>query len=101
MVLATDSNKLVILDSSIDRKWDGFFHYAQQSDAKTIVIRMNVPKAILRKRLERRDKDMGNRNNLDTFIEQFNDCKKHVTADLELTTDYTYKTVLRQLQSNV
>jgi hypothetical protein len=53
---------------------------------------------VLQVRLLRRDGETtSHRQNLELFIEQFENCKKHVMADIELAVDYNYDDVLSRV----
>jgi len=93
-IMAHDANKFVIVDAGQDRQWKRFFEHAKEWKAKPIIIRLNVPEKILRKRLiEREGVESGHVARLKTFIEQFEHCKKFVKADIELPVEYDYEAV--------
>jgi len=101
-ILANDANKFIIIDAGQDRQWERFFAHAKEWKAQPIIIRLNVSKELLQERLSRRDsKTTNHRRNLELFIEQFENCKKHVVADIELVADYNYDEVLARVKELV
>jgi len=98
-ILVNDANKLVIIDAGQDRQWERFFTHAKEWEAQPIIIRLNVPKEVLQQRLLRRDGEtMSHRRNLELFMEQFENCKKYVVADIELAVGYNYSDVLARVK---
>jgi predicted kinase len=99
-ILQNDLNKLVILDSSIDRTWPAFFETAEKAKVKTFVIRMNCDREELLRRLEKRGRNdiIDHKTYLDTFLAQFNICKANVVADMELEPDYDYNAALQRIK---
>lgn len=97
-MLSNDANKFVIVDAGQDRQWERFFAHAKEWNAHPIIIRLNAPKEVLQERLLRRDGETTSyRRNLELFIEQFENCKKYVTADIELAVDYNYDDVVSRV----
>jgi predicted kinase len=98
IIMAHDANKFIIVDAGQDRQWERFFQHAKQWNAKPIIIRLNVPEEIVRARLiEREGMEGGHVAQLGTFIDQFENCKKLVKADIELGPDYEYEAVKSQV----
>lgn len=96
-----DANKFMILDASLDRTWPIYFASVKRFGAIPIIIRLDIPKNVVIERIKARDKeDFGkfNRHEIDTFYEQFENCKKHVPASITLGADYDYESVLRQVR---
>lgn len=94
-ILAEDRNKFIIIDASLDRSWPRFFEHAKEQRAKPIIIRLNVPKETVMKRIEARPEGhVGKVADLDDYYKQFECSKKEVPASLELDENYDYKTVL-------
>jgi len=98
--LEHDANGLIVIDASLDRTWPLFFDHAKQQRALPIVIRLNVPREVILRRVEARHAhDFGKVSDLDTFFEQFETSKKEVPADIELDEKYEYSDVLRRVAS--
>lgn len=98
-IMEKDANKFVIIDASLDRTWPLFFDHTTEHGALPIVIRLDIPKEVVEKRVNLRDKnDFGSVTNLDTFYEQFENSKKHVKATITLGVGYDYGAVLSELQ---
>lgn len=94
-ILEKDANKLIIIDASLDRSWPRFFEHTRKQHAKPIIIRLNVPKETVSARIAARPEGhVGKIANLDEYYDQFERSKKAVAADLELTQEYEYETVL-------
>lgn len=98
VIMNEDANKRVIIDASLDRTWPLFFEYTTEHGARPVVIRLDVPRTVIEKRLgERSRDDFGNVSNLDDFFEQFENSKQNVKADIELGVHYVYDDVLRRV----
>ena len=99
-VLHDDNNKLVILDSSIDRSWDVYFEHVKIEEIEPFIIRFDVPYDVVRERLVSRD---GSKHmhvaQLDVFISQFENCRAHVPATMTLGEVYDYDDVLEEVKS--
>ena len=97
-IMEQDANKFVIVDASLDRTWPLFFEHTREHEALPIVIRLDVPREVIEKRIAARPKgDFGSVTNLDTFFDQFENSKKHVQATMTLGLDYDYEQVLTRL----
>jgi predicted kinase len=98
-IMDKDANKFVVVDASLDRTWPLFFEHTTEHGALPIIVRLDVPRAIVEKRVrERSEGDFGKVSELDTFYLQFENSKKHVPATLTLGADYDYTDVLRRLK---
>ena len=94
-----DANKFVIVDASLDRTWPLFFEHTREHGAMPVIIRLEVPREIVEKRIEARSKDdFGSVTNLDAFFDQFENSKRHVPATMTLDYDYEYADVLARLK---
>jgi predicted kinase len=101
-IMDEDANKFVIVDASLDRTWPLFFEHTTEHGALPIIIRLEVPRHIVEKRVsERGEDDFGKVTGLDSYYAQFENSKKHVPATLTLGADYDYEDVLRQLKELV
>jgi dephospho-CoA kinase len=100
-ILRNNPNKVIILDSSIDRSWPGFFETAKEADAATFVIRMNCKREEIAQRLRERGRDTEYISRHEVFFEQFEICKRAVAADIELESDYVYETVLGSIKEKL
>jgi predicted kinase len=100
-ILHSDANKVVVVDSSIDRTWPRFFETAEKAGAGTFVIRMNASRKEIEKRLEARGKSSEYRTRHEVFFEQFDNCRQAVTADLELKPNYNYDEVLAKVKERL
>lgn len=97
-IMEHDANKLVVIDASLDRTWPLFFEHTREHGAKPVIIRLNVPRPTIEKRISERFRDdFGNVANPDAFFEQFENSKKKVKADIELDQHYDYGEVLRSV----
>lgn len=97
-ILRTDKNQLIVIDASLDRTWPRFFEHAQAQQAKPIIIRLNVPRGVVEARIKARPEGhVGKVSDLDIFYEQFERSKKEVKATLELSENYDYETVHREV----
>src|SRR5581483_7455254 len=54
-IIAQDKNKFIVLDGSVDRSWEYFFALAKKLRALPIVIRLEVPLEVVKKRIADRD----------------------------------------------
>jgi dephospho-CoA kinase len=98
-IMDEDANKFVIVDASLDRTWPLFFEHTTEHGALPIIIRLDVPRAIAKKRVsERGADDFGSVGDLDRFYTEFENSKKHVPATMTLGADYDYGDVLRQIK---
>lgn len=98
-IMEHDTNKLVVIDASLDRSWPLFFEHTREHGAMPVIIRLNVPRRVIEARIsERSGDDFGNVTNLDMFFEQFENSKRKVKADIELDLYYDYDTVLRRVK---
>ena len=101
-VMEKDANKLVIIDASLDRTWPLFFEHTTEHGALPIVIRLDIPRSIVERRIRQRDKDdFGYITNLDGFYAEFENSRKHVPATMTLGADYEYNDVLRRVKEMV
>ena len=101
-IMANDANKLIILDGSLDRTWEIFFKTASNLKAMTIIIRLTLPLTIIRDRLRIRDKeDSKLLDQMERFKNDFEECQKHVAADLTLGKDYNYAEVLEFVRNKL
>lgn len=101
-ILEKDANKCIIIDASLDRSWPRFFDHAKEQRAQPIVVRLNVPRAEVERRIHaREDHDFGKIEDLDAYYEQFENSKKNVIADLELDSDYDYENALAELRLKI
>ncbi len=98
-VMEHDANKFVIIDASLDRTWPRFFEHANEHHAKTIVIRLDIPRDSITKRLDDRPEGHAGKRGIEMYYQQFENSKKHVAADITLGADYDYKGVLRQVKA--
>lgn len=97
-IMKNDRNKFVILDASIDRAWPVFFSHVAEWGISPIVIRLNVPRAILKQRLQERDGiDNIHLERFDKFMTQFENCKAQVPVDFELETNYDYNQLVQHI----
>lgn len=97
-ILEKDANKFIIIDASLDRSWPRFFEHAREQRAKPVIIRLNVPKETVVKRIEARPEGhVGKVADLDDYYKQFERSKKEVFAHLELDENYDYETVLSKV----
>ncbi len=97
-ILKESQNKVVIADSSIDRLWPAFFETAERAEVPTFVIRMNCSKEEIERRLKLRGRSDSYIGRHEVFFEQFETCRQHVVADLELEPDYDYDAVLAAIK---
>jgi predicted kinase len=101
-IIQSETNKLIVLDLSIDRTWERFFDYAQNIQAKPIIIRINVPIEVLRKKLsERSDTLYISPDRFEGYVMDFENSKKHVVADFELDQDFNYDELLIDIKKRI
>lgn len=94
-IQADSANKFVILDASLDRHWQQFFDEAAHQDALALVIRLQVPPVIIRRRLVQRDRTATEwLRQIPQYFHDYQDCMRHVEADLTLASNYEYSRVL-------
>jgi predicted kinase len=85
VIMNEDANKRVVIDASLDRSWPLFFEHTREHGARPVIIRLNVPREVIEKRIaERPEGDVGKVANLDDFFWQFENSKRKVKADIEL-----------------
>lgn len=100
LIMEEDANKLVVIDASLDRSWPLFFDHTREHSAKSVIIRLNVPREIIEKRIGKRSEgDFGRVANLDDFFRQFENSKQKVKADIELDQAYDYTDVLGRVKA--
>lgn len=97
-----DQNKFVILDVSLDRRWDIYFNSIKEYGATPIIIRLNPPLDVIRERLRLRDGDNSALlQQLDRFKSEFDNCSQHVEADITVGETYDYEHVLQVVRDKV
>jgi predicted kinase len=97
-ILEKDANKFIVIDASLDRSWPRFFEHASQQQARPIVIRLNVSKDTIQKRIAQREEGhVGKVQDIDMYFDQFENSKREVKADIELSEKYEYSDVLGQV----
>jgi len=100
VIMRDDANKLVVIDASLDRTWPLFFEHTTEHGALPVIIRLDVPRTVVEKRISERPKsDFGSVTNLDKFFEQFENSKQNVKADIELDESYDYQDVLEHVSA--
>lgn len=101
-MITYDKNKFVILDVSIDRRWDIFYDHVKELNALPIVIRLNPPINVIRERLRIRDDNNGAiLNQLNRFKDEFDNCCQHVEADITVSKKYDYGQVLEAVRGKI
>jgi len=99
-ILHDDSNKLVILDASIDRSWGVYFDHVREENIEPFIIRFDAPYDVIRDRLTARDgSDHVHVQKLDQFISQYENCKAQVPATITLGESYDYDETLAQIKT--
>jgi hypothetical protein len=101
-IIKTEKNKLLVLDLSIDRTWERFFDYNRTLSTKPIVIRINVPIEVLRKRVsDRTEAGHFSPDRFEGFVMDFENSKRHVVADFELQPDFDYEKLLADIKKRI
>ena len=95
-IMHNDANKFVILDASIDRSWSVFFEHTKEDDITPIIIRLVVSHDTLRQRQLTRDGFVHPR--FDEFVAQFENCRRQVEVDIEITEQYEYGDVFDRVR---
>lgn len=100
--MVNDKNKFVVIDVSLDRRWDIFYAHVKELNALPIVIRLNPPIEVIRKRLLERDGPDGTLvKQLDRFKREFDNCCEHVKADVTIGENYDYGQVLNAVKDKL
>jgi predicted kinase len=99
-ILKEDTNQCIIIDASIDRSWPTFYEFAAKCEAKTFIIRLDIPTAIVRQRLLERDGAI-NEEKMRNFRSDFDAGKQNIPADIELGTDYNYGEILAVVKARL
>jgi predicted kinase len=98
VIMNEDANRRVVIDASLDRSWPLFFDHTREHGALPVIIRLNVPRPVVEKRISERNRDdFGSVTDLDTFFAQFENSKQKVRADIELDQSYDYQDVLKRV----
>lgn len=100
VIMNEDANRRVVIDASLDRSWPLFFEHTREHGARPVIIRLNVPREVIEKRIaERPEGDVGKVANLDDFFWQFENSKGKVKADIELGQAYDYTDTLERVKT--
>lgn len=100
-IIDHDENKCVILDASIDRTWPEFFERAEKMNMPTCIIRLTIPPEEVKRRLIERDGHGKDEADMKKFRADFDVCRDHIEADIELYTQYDYVAVLRKISQKL
>lgn len=99
-IMRHDSNKLIILDASIDRNPQMYYDAVRSYKAKPLIIRLKLPLSIIRKRLETRDgADSPLLEDLARYEREFDYSCDNVKADITLSAAYEYTDVLTRVKN--
>lgn len=99
-ILHGDNNKLLILDSSLDRTWQMYFDHVTQEKITPLIIRLDVPRDIVFARLVARDGlDSPLVKRFEAYVSEYENCKAKVPATMTLGESYDYDRVLAEIKS--
>ncbi len=102
-ILAKHPNKRIMLDASIDRSWPKFYENCKKWGIKPITIRLNADAKTAVKNLTDRGRydDETLLRSLTHYIEQFEQAKKDMPADITASWPYDYDHIITAIKAKL